>query len=129
MNSSLTLSRSRRKTPRSIVPEATRPELTWTHDGVRHRVTVWPEVQFLHEEFPGQWIEGIEDHAFASAALGVTATQWRRYLEFVPAAERAFLEQFQFTRMSALHLIRCCPSLVGTLQEFPALAAFLTAHV
>ena len=92
-------------------------------------MTVWPDVQFLREEVSGQWTRGIEEHAFASAALGVTATQWRRYLEFVPVAEREFLEHFQFSRMAALQLIRCCPSLLEMLKEFPALAAFLTAHV
>lgn len=129
MNSSLTLPRSRRKTSRSVSSETTRPELSWIHDGIRHRVTVWPEVQFLREEFPGEWTAGIEEHALASAALGVTPLQWRRYLEFVPVAEREFLEQFQFSRMGALQLITCCPALLGMLKEYPALAAFLTAHL
>ena len=129
MNSSLTLSRSRRKTSRPLSAGATQPELSWIHDGVRHRVTLWPDVHFLREEDPGRWTPGLDEHALASAALGVTATQWRRYLEFVPAAEREFLEQFQFNRMGALQLITCCPALLGMLQEYPAIAAFLTAHV
>ena len=130
MNSSLTLPRSRRKTSRMTVSETVQPELSWIHDGVRHRVTIWPEVRFLREDVSGRWAEaGIEETAFASAALGVTPSQWRRYLEFVPAAEREFLEVFQFSRMAALQLITRCPTLLPALQEYPALAAFLTSHV
>src|SRR5690349_9213402 len=130
MNSSLTLPRSGRKTSRSATSQPVSPDLSWIHDGVRHRVTVWPEVRFLREEISGQWTEGgVGEDAFASAALGVTPTQWRRYLDFVPSTEREFLERFQFTRMAALQLITCCPSLLGVLQEFPALTGFLTAHV
>jgi hypothetical protein len=130
MNSSLTSPRSRRKTSRSTVADTVQPELSWIHDGVRHRVTLWPDVHFLREESAGEWTEnGVGEDAFASAALGVTASQWRRYLEFVPAVERKFLEVFQFSRMAVLQLITRCPTLLPVLQEYPALAAFLTAHV
>jgi hypothetical protein len=74
-------------------------------------------------------VEGVGEEAFASAALGVTPAQWRRYLEFVPLAEREFLASFHFSRMAALHLIICCPTLLPVMKEIPALTAFLTAHV
>ena len=130
MNSSLTSPRSRRKTSRLTVAETVQPELSWIHDGIRHRVTLWPEVRILREETAGEWGEnGVGEEAFASAALGVTASQWRRYLEFVPAMEREFLAIFQFNRLAALQLIARCPTLLPVLQEYPALVAFLTSHV
>jgi hypothetical protein len=130
MNSSLTSPRSRRKTSRSTVSETVQPELSWIHDGIRHRVTLWPEVRILQEKSAGEWTEnGMGEDAFASAALGVTASQWRRYLEFVPAMEREFLAIFQFNRLAALQLIARCPTLLPVLQEYPALVAFLTSHV
>src|SRR5687767_15613664 len=88
MNSSLMPTRTRRKTARPAVSDAVLPELSWIHDGVRHRVTIWPDVAFLREDVAGQWtVDGVSEEAFASAALGVTPAQWRRYLEFVPAEE------------------------------------------
>jgi hypothetical protein len=66
---------------------------------------------------------------FASAALGVTGNQWRRYLEFVPAAEREFVEMFQFGRMAALHVVTQCPALLPELMHVPALVPFLTVHL
>lgn len=130
MNSSLMPTRTRRKTARSTGSDAALPELSWIHDGVRHRVTIWPEVSFLREDVSGEWTaDGVGEDAFASAALGVTPVQWRRFLEFVPTEEREFLGSFQFTRIAALHLIVRCPSLLPMLKEFPALTAFLTAHL
>lgn len=109
--------------------ENPRPELTWIHDGIRYRVTVWPDVKFQRETSPGRWSSRtLGEDVFASAALGVTPAQWRRYLEFVPAAEREFIELFQFGRMTALHLIVRCPLLLWELREIPALTTFLAAH-
>jgi hypothetical protein len=71
----------------------------------------------------------MEEAAFASAALGVTPKQWRRYLEFVSAADRDFLQQFQFGRMAALQVIMHCPALLEQLSELPALTPFLSCHV
>ena len=122
--------RTRRKAARPAVSDAVLPELSWIHDGVRHRVTLWPDVTFLREDVSGHWTtDGIGEDAFASDALGVTPAQWRRYLEFVPMAERDWLELFQFSRVAALQLITRCPTLLPMLKEFPALTAFLTAHV
>lgn len=130
MNSSLMPTRTRRKTARPAVSDAALPELSWIHDGVRHRVTIWPDVAFLREDASGQWVvDGVGEEAFASAALGVTPAQWRRYLEFVPLEERDFLASFQFSRIAALHLITRCPTLLPVLKEIPALTAFLAAHV
>ena len=114
----------------SALKAAAGPDLHWIHDGVRHRVTVWPEVRFEREDSPGEWVAGeIEEGAFASTALGVSAAQWRRYLEFVPAAERAFLSRFGFGRMAALHVLVRCPELLAELNEVPALTAFLGVHL
>lgn len=130
MNSSLLPTRRRRKAARSAVPETASPELSWIHDGVRYRATVWPDVTFLREDAPDHWTTaGIGEEAFASAALGVTPAQWRRYLEFIPSEAKEFLASFQFSRLSALHLIIRCPTLLTMLAETPALTAFLTAHL
>jgi hypothetical protein len=117
---------------RAALPTAalSRPNLAWIHDGIRHRVTVWPEVSFQTETAAGEWhATRVGDDAFASAALGVTPNQWRQYLEFVPAAEREFLLRFQFGRMAALHVLTRCPDLLAVLQEVPAIACFLTVHL
>lgn len=121
--------RSLRRSPVRNAAPADGPGLTWIHDGIRHRVGVWPEVRFERETGPEEWCEAAPaEAAFASASLGVTGRQWRRYLEFVPAAERAWLEKFQFGRMAALHLLVRCPALLTDLAELPALAVFLAAH-
>lgn len=105
------------------------PLLTWIHDGIRQRVGVWPDVRFEQECAPGEWREGEpSEAAFASAALGVGAASWRRYLEFVPGPERALLERFQFSRMAALHVITRCPEMLGELIDAPALMPFLALH-
>jgi hypothetical protein len=129
MSSSVITSR-RPRAARQGASIVARPDLSWIHDGIRHRVTVWPDVVFQREVEPGKWVaaDGGE-MVFASAALGVTPQQWRRYLEFMPTAERECLEQFQFARMAALHVITRCPGLLPELKELPALTAFLAAHV
>jgi hypothetical protein len=130
MNPTSPLSRSSRSARRVAAPAASRPDLIWIHDGIRHRVTVWPEIRFQREAAPGKWVtRELGEMAFASAALGVTAQQWRRYLEFVPAAEREFLALFPFGRMAALHVITRCPGMLAALKAVPALATFLAAHV
>jgi hypothetical protein len=130
MNSSRLVARSPRKSSASgpSFAEAS-PELRWIHDGVRHRVTVWPEVSFQQERGVEAWEETeLSEAALASAALGVTANQWRRYLDFVPAAEREFLAGFQFNRIGALLVLVRCPELVDELRSVPALLSFLVAH-
>lgn len=130
MNSIRSLSRSPRAVRTSAAPASSRPDLCWTHDGNRYRVTVWPEVNFQREITSGVWAVGnIGEDVFASAALGVTANRWRRYLEYVPPVERAFLLQFEFGRMAALHVITHCPSLLAELGQVPALTPFLTMHL
>lgn len=131
MNSLLAPSRlPRLRRTASAAPRPSRPNLGWIHDGLRYRVTVWPEVSFQCETAPGEWRPSdFGEAVFASAALGVTPNQWREYLEFVPAAEREFLQPFQFGRMAALHVLTRCPGLLTTLQEFPAITPFLTIHL
>ncbi len=125
------LSRPRRSPRRSTaraVPAA-RPELVWVHDGFRHRAGLGPEVRFEVEAGPGEW-QAIEpsEGACASAALGVTGSQWRRFLEYLPAEEREWVEKFQFGRMAALLLAVRCPGLRREIAATPALAAFIGAH-
>jgi hypothetical protein len=105
------------------------PELTWSHAGVQHRVTPWPEAAF--ERLLGEaWVPDEPDEGtFAAAAIDVRDQAWRRYLEFVPAAEREFLAQFRFSRMEALHVLARCPELLPILSETPALTIFVSAHV
>lgn len=122
--------RSRSTTNLTVIPQLSQPDLGWIHDGIRYRVTVWPDVRFERESPPGEWQEcEPAEGVFASAALGVTGNQWRRYLEFVPAPEREFLERFQFSRMAALHVITRCPVLLPELAQAPAILPFLAAHL
>lgn len=123
--------KSRRSRPSAPVAFASStPDLVWIHDGVRHRVSLWPEAAFSHETVPGQW-EQVEpsEAALASAALGVGAARWRTYLEFVPVAEREFLRQFEFSRMAALAVIVRCRGIFEELAAMPALTAFVAAHL
>jgi hypothetical protein len=131
MNSLISRPARRSRASRSgSLPRLARPDLGWIHDGVRYRVTVWPDVRFEREIAPKKWVSfDLGEHVFASAALGVTGNQWRRYLEFVPATERGFLEMFQFGRMAALHVITQCPALLPELTHIPALVPFLTMHL
>jgi hypothetical protein len=105
------------------------PDLAWIHDGTRYRATLWPEVAFTREELPGRWVEvELSETALASAALGVGAARWRRFLEFVPANVREYLMRFEFSRMAALVVLVRCPALRDELGETPALMSFLAAH-
>lgn len=131
------LSRHARRSPsirarRAIAtaPSASRPNLAWIHDGLRHRATVWPAVRFEREVAPGEWQEvELAEDVFASAAVGVDAGQWRRALEFVPAIIRDFLGRFDGGRMAALHLVTRCPALLPELMDLTALTPFLTQHL
>jgi hypothetical protein len=128
MNSRSSLTRSSSRRQHAAVSAAS-PFLSWIHDGVRYRVTVWPDVAFQRETSAGRWTRvELSEEASASAALGVTGGQWRAYLEFVPAAQREFLERFQFGRMAALQVIARCPELLGELTALAALVPFLNAH-
>lgn len=110
------------------VPSAS-PDLVWIHDGIRHRVTVWPEVEFAIERFPGEWVKAEPtETALASAALGVGASRWRRFLEFAPREVRDYLARFEFSRMAALVVLVRCPALREELEATPALVSFLAAH-
>lgn len=105
------------------------PALTWIHDGFRHRVSVWPDVDFEREVAPDEWIaDEPGEAALASAALGIGAVQWRAWLEYAPAEVREFLLGFGSGRLAALHVIVRCPELRAELAEAPALAVFLAAH-
>lgn len=112
-----------------VVPPPSRPELAWLHDGVRFRATLWPDVRFETETAAGRWkVAEPDEEALASAALGVGAAQWRRYLEYAPVPVREFLGRFQLNRMAALAVAINCPGLAGELAVTPALTAFLAAH-
>ncbi len=104
-------------------------EITWSHAGIFRRVTAWPDMAFERrcgdDWIPDQPTEG----AFAAAAADVRDVTWRRYLEFVPARERAFIAQFRFSRLEALQVIARCPELLEVLEQTPALTIFVSAHV
>jgi len=117
--------------PAATQKSARAVQLTWSHFGVLHRVTAWPEVVF-EAQHDGQWIAFEPDPAsevFGAAAIMLGRAEWNRYLEFVPAAERAFLEKFRLGRLAALAVITRCPALLGDLDETPILTSFVAAHV
>jgi hypothetical protein len=114
--------------PRSKVQTAP-VEITWSHAGVTRRVTAWPEVAF-ERRWGEEWVaDHPSDGAFAAAATDLRPATWRRFLDFVPAAERAFLAQFRISRLEALQVISRCPDLLDVLIETPALTVFVSAHV
>lgn len=103
--------------------------LTWSHCGVPHRVTAWPEVRF-ERLYGNEWIVASPStEALASASLAFGRAEWLPYLEFVPADVREFLAEFSFTRMEALQVIARCPTLLPSLETTPALTSFVAAHV
>jgi hypothetical protein len=103
--------------------------LTWSHAGITYRVTPWPDVQF-ERLYGDEWIPvAPTESALASAAQTCGEREWSAYLEFVPLAVRVVLKRFVFTRMEALQVVARCPALLQTLDETPALTAFLAAHV
>jgi hypothetical protein len=103
--------------------------LTWSHGGVSHRVTPWPEVRF-ECLYGDEWIPRAPgEEALASAAQSFGPLEWRPYLEFVPRETREFLLRFTHARMEALLVVARCPALLPELTETPALTAFLAAHV
>jgi hypothetical protein len=123
------LARSARSSRRAGPPVPESPAFSWIHDGTRYRASVWPDVRFERETEPGVWREAeLGEDVFASAALGVGTAAWRRYLEYVPAGVRDFLEQFTFGRLAALHLVVRCPDLLPELRQVPALTPFLVRH-
>jgi hypothetical protein len=104
-------------------------ELGWSHAGVTHRVTAWPEVAFERRCGDAWVVDHPTDGAFAAAAIDLKPAAWRRYLDFMPAAERAFVAQFRLSRMEALQVISRCPELLPVLAATPALTVFVSAHV
>lgn len=117
--------------PAAAKKSARAVQLTWSHFGILYRVTAWPEVTFESQQ-DGKWISFEPDpssEVFAAAAVMLDRASWNRYLEFVPAAERAFLEKFRLGRLAALAVITRCPALLADLDETPVLTSFVAAHV
>ncbi|MGD1031666.1 MAG: hypothetical protein ABSA05_11035 [Opitutaceae bacterium] len=112
----------------SRFPIASPVELKWSHYGVPHRVTTWPEVRFERLSESGWLEESPSPEACASAAACLDGASWWRYLDFVPATVREFLDQFDFGRLEALLVIGRCPGLLGDLCESPALTPFVACH-
>jgi len=105
-------------------------ELTWSHFGARWRATLWPDVRFERESAAGDWVpEAPSEDVVASGAVSLDDAGWRRYLEFMPAEERAFLRRFHLGRLGALQVVLRCPALLRDLAAAPALSAFLANHV
>jgi hypothetical protein len=103
-------------------------ELAWSHQGLIHRATTWPDVRFERRD-DQDWVAVEPDEAMlASAAARLDAPAWAAYLEFFPAEVRAFLCGFRYGRLAALQVITACPSLMGDLSLVPALTTFVAAH-
>lgn len=114
---------------RSAAAPSPAVELSWSHAGVFRRITAWPEVA-CQRECGGEWVpDQPTEGAFAAAAADVRDLAWQRYLEFVPARERTFIEQFRFSRVEALQVIARVPELLDVLEQIPALTVFVSAHV
>lgn len=103
-------------------------ELIWPHFGILHRLTLWPEVVLERQAGDGWEAVPVTEAILDAGAVGLDAAAWRRYLGFVPAAERAFVERFRFGRLGSLLIAARCPGLLADLGETPALVPFLTAH-
>jgi hypothetical protein len=104
-------------------------ELTWSHAGDAWRVTAWPDVGFECRRGDA-WVAATpSDGVLAAAAADLRPAAWRRYLEFLPPTERAFVAQFRISRLEALQVIARCPELLPVVSETPALTIFVSAHV
>lgn len=105
-------------------------ELVWSHMGVLHRVTPWPELSFSRQS-DGEWVEyepDPSDACFASAAVMLDDDRWRQFLEFLPSRERQFVNEFKYARLAAVVVIHHCPALLDDLMATPALLPFVAAH-
>jgi len=116
---------SSRRRKKCFVPLA----LTWSHCGVRYRVSPWPEVRF-ESLYGDDWIAtSPTEDVLASAVQTCGPLDWRPYLEFVSSEVRAFLECFTVGKMEALQVVARCPSLLSTLIETPSLTSYVASHV
>lgn len=115
------------RTARSVA-KAPAVELTWSHVGGLYRMTAWPEVK-LERLIGEHWLESAAgEEMLGSGMLQIDAGAWRRYLEFMPAAERAFVERFRYGRLGAVLIVARCPQVLADLDQTPALVSFLAAH-
>lgn len=111
-----------------VVKMAPPVDLAWSYLGVSYRVAVWPEVA-LEKEVDGRRVPAVAtEDVLASGMVEIEAAAWKRYLEFMPPAERAVVEKFRYGRLAALLLVARCPQLVADIDDTPALVAFLAAH-
>ena len=104
-------------------------DLVWSHYGERYRVD--NDLNF-YREADDTWLAWQPDPSssiFSSAADMISETRWMAFLEFVPAAERKLLEQFDVGRLGVLAVVAFCPGLVAELLATPALAPFVAEHV
>lgn len=105
-------------------------QLTWAHYGRLHRVTAWPEAQF-EADHDGRWVAYEPDpssDAFIAGAVMLDAGKWQRYLEFLPANARTFVNAFKHGRLAALAVLTRCPALAADLADTPALLPLVAAH-
>lgn len=111
-----------------VVKMAPSVDLVWSYLGVSYRVTVWPDVA-LERFVDDRWVPAVaNEDTLASGMVEIEPAAWKRYLEFLPSAERAVVERFRYGRLAALLLVARCPQLVTDIDETPALVAFLAAH-
>jgi len=124
-----TVHNSRRSGKSSSLPLS----LQWAHYGVPHRITAWPDV-CLEKNYGGEWIpirpstELLEVASLELSRRG-RGTNWDYYLDFVPQAEREFIQSFEFNRVSALLAAAHCPALLTELRRTPALTVFLAEQL
>lgn len=117
---------TRAKADRSVTAPSI--DLTWSHFGTVYRVTPWPDA-VLERRNGDQWEPvAVGEGILASGSVQLDAAAWRRYLDFVSAVERVFLERFRYGRLGALLIVARCPALLADLDETPALVPFLAAH-
>lgn len=104
-------------------------DLVWSHQGDRYCVD--SELNFFREADSGWevWIPDPSTSVFTSAADLISEIRWQSFLDYVPAAERRLLEQFEEGRAAALAVIAFCPGLVADLLATPALVPFVAEHV
>lgn len=101
--------------------------LSWSHAGVRYRLTPWPEAR-VERCYGADWVAVEPAADAAAAAVNAGSTAWRSYLEFVPPDVRELVAGFRSNRLLALQVSARCPDLAGALAETPALAPFVAAH-
>lgn len=113
---------------RPLLRTAPPVDLVWSHEGEHWRATVGPEVRFERRAGRRWRLAEPSGAALTAGRVALSPMAWRRYLEFLPSAERGVLQRFRLGRLHALHVLAACPTLTANLLETPALIPFLASH-